>query len=118
MPRVKRGVRGARRRKDVMKKASGYRGGRSKLMRTAMEAVDKAEQHAYKHRRTKKREFRKLWSVRIGIASKQEGMSYSKFMGALKKANIELDRKILADLAVHNPSDFAAIVHEAKSIAA
>lgn len=118
MPRVKGGVKGARRRNAVMKKASGYRGGRSKLMRTAMEAVDKAEQYAYVHRKTKKREFRQLWNIRIGAAAKENGISYSRFISSLKTAGVELDRKILADLAVHHPKDFKAIVEEVRKVAA
>lgn len=118
MPRAKGGPRGTRRRKSIMKKAKGYRGGRSKLKRTAMEAVDKGEQYAYAHRKTKKREFRQLWNVRIGIAAKEGGLSYSRFIASLKKAGIELDRKVLADLAVNHPKDFAAIVEEAKKVAA
>lgn len=118
MPRVRRGPRGTRRRKAVMKKASGYRGGRSKLMKTAMEAVDKGQQYAYRHRKTKKREFRQLWNIRIGIAAKENGFSYSRLISSLKKAGIELDRKILADLAVNHPKDFSAIVNEVKKAAA
>lgn len=118
MPRVKRGVKGAKRRKAIMKKASGYRGGRSKLMRTASEAVDKAEQYAYAHRKTKKREYRQLWNTRISAAAKENGTSYSKFISSLKNAGVELDRKILADIAIHHPKDFAAIVKEANKATA
>jgi large subunit ribosomal protein L20 len=118
MPRVKRGVKGARRRKAVLKKASGYRGGRSKLMRTASEAVDKGEQYAYAHRKTKKREYRQLWNTRIGAAAKENGTSYSRFIASLKSAGVELDRKILADLAVYHPKDFSAIVSEVNKPAA
>lgn len=118
MPRVKRGTKGARRRKSVMKKASGYRGGRSKLMRTAMEAVDKAEQYAYAHRKTKKREYRQLWNTRISAAAKSNDFSYSKLMAALKKSGVELNRKMLSELAIHHPKDFTAIVEEAKKVAA
>jgi len=117
MSRVKRGTKGARRRKAVMKKASGFRGARSKLMRTAMEAVDKAEQNAYKHRKTKKRDFRQLWNIRIGAAANENGLSYSKFIHYLKKSNIDLDRKVLADLAINHPKDFTAIATEAKKVA-
>ncbi len=112
MARVKRGPRGARRRNAVMKEASGFRGARSKLMRTAMEAVDKAGQNAYTHRKLRKREFRQLWNARIGAAAKLNDTSYSKFMASLKKAGIEIDRKMLADLAIHHPKDFTAIVKE------
>ena len=118
MPRVKRGPRGARRRKDVMKKASGYRGGRSKLIRTAMEAVDNADLYAYRHRKEKKREYRQLWNIRIGAAAKENGTSYSRLINMLKKSDVELDRKILADLAVNHPKDFATIVEEVKKVAA
>ena len=118
MPRVKRVTRGAERRNAVMKKAKGYRGGRSKLMRTAMEAVDKAEQYAYAHRKTKKREYRQLWNVRIGAAAKENGTSYSKLISALKKSGIDLDRKILSDIAINHPKDFTAIVKETAKAAA
>ena len=118
MPRVKRGTRGASRRNDVMKKASGYRGGRSKLMRTAMEAVDKANQYAYRHRRTKKREYRQLWNARISAAVKEQDFSYSKFISALKKSGIDLNRKMLSEMAIHHLKDFTALVEEAKKVAA
>lgn len=114
MPRVKRGPRGARRRKSILKKASGYRGAKSKLLRSAFEAVDKAEKYAYRHRKAKKREFRQLWSSRIGIASREHGLSYSRLINALKKSGILLDRKILAELAVNHPKDFKAIIEEVK----
>lgn len=114
MPRVKRGPRGTRRRKAILKMASGYRGGHSRLLKTAMEAVDKADLYAYRHRKTKKRDFRQLWNIRIGIAAKAGGLSYSRLISALKKAGIELNRKILADMAVNHPQDFSAIVAEAK----
>lgn len=114
MPRVKRGARGARRRKAVRKQAKGFTGSRHRLLRTAAEAVDKALQHAYVGRRLKKRDFRGLWQTRIDAASKANGISYSKLMGNLKKKNIELNRKILSELAVSNPSDFAEIVKFAK----
>lgn len=113
MPRAKGGVKGTRRRKSILKKAKGYRGAKSKLMRSAMEAVDKAEQYAYRHRKTKKREYRQLWNIRIGVAAKENGTSYSRLISGLKKAGISLDRKILSELAVNHPKDFTAIVKAA-----
>ena len=110
MPRVKRGPRGARRRKSILKRTKGYRGAKSKLLRTAMEAMDKSDLYAYRHRKTKKREFRALWNTRIGAAAKLHGTSYSKLMAALKKNGIALNRKILAELAVSHPKDFEEIV--------
>lgn len=115
MPRVKRGTKARARRKKVLKQAKGYYGGRKTLIRTATEAVEKGLAYAYMHRKNKKRDFRKLWSVRIGAASKELGLSYSKFIGGLKKAGIMLDRKILAELAVNHPKDFGALVELAKS---
>ncbi|MFH1874905.1 MAG: 50S ribosomal protein L20 [Pseudomonadota bacterium] len=109
MPRVKRGPKGQRRRNAIMKLAKGYVGGRSRLIRTASEAVDKAQAYAYTGRKLKKRDFRALWQTRIAAAAKQNNTSYSRLMGNLKKKNVELDRKILADLAVTQASDFAAI---------
>ena len=94
--------------------AKGYMGGRHRLFKTATEAVDKALCYAYRDRRTRKREFRSLWIVRIGAAAKQNGVSYSKLMGGLKKANIEIDRKILAALAENEPQVFEKIANEAK----
>lgn len=117
MPRVKRGVKGARRRKSVMKAAKGYRGAKSKLMRSAMEAVDKGNKYAYTHRKLKKRDFRKLWTVRISAAAKDLGVSYSRLISGLKKNGINLNRKILAEIALSNPTDFAAIVNESKKAA-
>ncbi|MBU4484011.1 50S ribosomal protein L20 [bacterium] len=114
MPRAKRGFKARRRRNKILKQAKGFRGGRSKLIRTASEAVDKSLQYAYAHRRLKKREMRALWNVRIGAATRELGMSYSRFMGNLKKASIGLDRKVLADIAVNHPDDFAALVEMAK----
>lgn len=99
-----------RRRKRVLKQAKGYRGAQSKLFRTAKERVARALQYAYRDRRVKKRDARSLWITRIGIASKLEGMSYSKLIAGLKKANIGLDRKILSDLAVRSPKVFSEIV--------
>lgn len=110
MPRVKRGFKARRRRNKVLKMAKGYRGARSRLFKTATEAVDRALKYAYRDRRTRKREFRRLWIVRIGAAAKENGLSYSRLMGALKKARIELDRKVLADMAARDPERFASLI--------
>lgn len=114
MPRAKRGFKARRRRNKVLKQAKGYQGGRSKLFRTAQEAVDKGLVYAYVDRRKKKRDFRGLWIQRINAASKVLGISYSRLMDALKKANIILDRKVLANLAAEDPSVFAKVVEAAK----
>jgi large subunit ribosomal protein L20 len=111
MPRVTRGTKARRRRKKVLKLAKGYRGGRHRLFRTATEAVDRALCYAYRDRRTKKRDFRKLWIIRISAAAKQVGTSYSKLIGGLKKAGIELDRKVLSNMAI---LDFKAFSKVAK----
>lgn len=110
MPRAKRGFKARRRRNKVLKMAKGYYGGRSKLIRTATEAVEKGLDYAFRHRKSKKRDFRALWNVRISAAAKENGISYSKFMNGLKKAGIGVDRKILAELAITQPKDFAALV--------
>jgi len=107
--RVKRGYKARRRRKKVLKLAKGFRGGRSKLFRTAADAVDKALMYAYRDRRTRKRDFRKLWITRINAAVRMNNMSYSKFIHGLKLANVELDRKVLAELAISDPSGFSKI---------
>lgn len=107
--RVKRGYKARRRRKKILKLAKGFRGGRSKLFRTAADAVDKALMYAYRDRKVRKRDFRKLWIARINAAARINNLSYSKFIHGLKIANIELDRKILAELAVSDPSGFAHI---------
>ena len=114
MPRAKRGFKARRRRNKVLKQAKGYRGGRSKLFRTAQEAVDRALQYAYIHRRLKKRDFRSLWIQRINAAVRSEGMSYSQFIGGLKKAQIELDRKVLAEMAANDPAAFSQIIAAAR----
>ena len=103
MPRVKRGFKARRRRNKVLKLAKGYRGARSKLFRSATEAVDRALNYAFRDRRSKKRDFRSLWITRINAASRLNGLSYSKFIFGLKKANIGIDRKVLADIAVYRP---------------
>jgi large subunit ribosomal protein L20 len=109
MPRVRRGFKARKRRNKVLKEAKGYRGGHSKQFRTASVAVDRAGMYAYRDRRNRKREFRRLWIVRIGAAARENGLSYSKLMGGLKKAGIDLDRKILADMAVRDPSAFSQL---------
>ncbi len=113
MPRVTRGFKARRRRNKVLNMAKGFRGGKRKLFRTAAEAVDRALSFAYRDRRTNKRNFRKLWIVRIGAAAKMNGTSYSQFMGNLKKANIELDRKVLSNLAIVDPNAFSQLVQAA-----
>ncbi len=118
MPRVKRGVTAHQRHKKVLKMAKGYRGGRSKLYRTARETVDRALKFAYRDRKVRKREFRSLWIIRINAAVRPFGLSYSRFIDLLNKANIAVDRKALADLAVGDPQGFAAVVEAARSAAA
>ena len=108
--RVKRGIKARRRRKKILKLAKGYRGGRSKLFRTAADAVDKALMYAYRDRRVRKRDFRKLWIARINAAARLNNLSYSKFIHGLKLAGVELDRKVLAELAISDPSGFSQIV--------
>lgn len=115
MARVKRGVTARARHKKVLKAAKGYYGARSRTYRVARQAVFKAGQYAYRDRRVKKREFRALWIVRINAASKAHGLSYSRFINGLKKAGIELDRKILADIAVHDDAAFAGLVEKARA---
>lgn len=110
MPRVTRGFKARRRRNRVLKLAKGYRGGRHKLYRTATEAVDRALVYAYRDRRTKKRDFRSLWIARISAAAKMNGTSYSKLMGGLNKAGVELDRKVLANMAILDPGAFTEVV--------
>jgi large subunit ribosomal protein L20 len=106
MPRVKGGFKARRRHKKVLKMAKGYRGGRSKLFRSAVETVDRALNYAYRDRRVRKRDFRRLWIVRINAAARLHGLSYSRFISGLTKAQVEVDRKILADIAVNDPSTF------------
>ena len=111
--RVKRGYKARRRRKKILKLAKGYRGGRSKLFRTAADAVDKALMYAYRDRKVRKRDFRRLWITRINAAARMNDLSYSKFIHGLKLAGIELDRKILAELAISDPSGFSQIAKTA-----
>ncbi len=105
--RIKRGFKARHRRKKVLKLAKGFRGGRSKLFRTAADSVDKALMYAYRDRKVRKREFRQLWIARINAAARMNDLSYSKFIHGLKTANIELDRRVLADIAVFDPGAFA-----------
>ena len=110
MPRVARGFKARRRRNRVLKLAKGFRGGRSRLFRTATEAVDKALQYSYRDRRTKKRDFRRLWIARISAAAKLNGTNYSRLMGGLKKVEVDLDRKSLSNMAILDPAAFSAVV--------
>ena len=115
MARVKRGVTARARHKKVLTKAKGYRGARGKVYRVAKQAVTKAGQYAYRDRRQRKRQFRALWIVRINAAARECGLSYSRMMNGLKLAEIEVDRKVLADLAVHDKPAFAALAEQAKA---
>lgn len=115
MARVKRGVQASARHKKIMKLAKGYYGARSRTYRVAHQAVIKAGQYAYRDRRQKKRQFRALWIVRINAAARVSGLSYSRFMNGLKKANISVDRKVLADLAVHDIAAFGQLAEKAKA---
>ncbi|MEE9234294.1 MAG: 50S ribosomal protein L20 [Candidatus Acidoferrales bacterium] len=118
MPRVKRGPKRARRRKKILRQARGYYLTRSKLHRQARLAVHRALQFSFRHRRTRKREFRRLWIVRLNAAAAQHELSYSRLMDGLHKAGIELDRKVLADIAVRDPQGFATLAATAKQAAA
>ena len=109
--RIKRGFKARKRRKKVLKLAKGYRGGRSKLFRTAADAVDKALMYSYRDRRARKRDFRRLWITRINAAARMSDISYSKFIRGLKLAGVELDRKVLAELAISDPAGFAKIAN-------
>jgi large subunit ribosomal protein L20 len=115
MPRVKRGVTAKARHKKILNLAKGYSGARSRTYRVAKQAVIKAGQYAYRDRRQKKRQFRALWIVRINAQSRECGLSYSQLIYGLNKAGIELDRKILADMAVHDKAGFAAVAERAKA---
>jgi large subunit ribosomal protein L20 len=115
MPRVKRGVTARARHKKILALAKGYRGRRKNVFRIAKQAVMKAGQYAYRDRRTRKRVFRQLWIARINAAARGMGLSYSKFMAGLKKASIEIDRKMLAELAVNDPAAFGSIVDKVKA---
>ena len=115
MPRVKRGVTAHARHKKILALAKGYRGRRKNVYRIAKQAVMKAGQYAYRDRRTRKRVFRQLWIARINAASRELGVTYSKFMAGLKKANIDIDRKVLSDMAIHDPAAFGSIVDKEKA---
>lgn len=115
MARVKRGVTAKARHRKVLDKAKGYYGARSKVYRVAKQAVIKAGQYAYRDRRQRKREFRALWITRINAAARLHGLSYSRLINGLHRAEIEIDRKVLADIAVHDPQAFAAIADQAKA---
>jgi large subunit ribosomal protein L20 len=115
MARVKRGVVARERHKKVLKKAKGYYGARSRTYKVAKQAVTKAGQYAYRDRRQRKRQFRALWIVRINAAARQYGLSYSRLIDGLKKADVEVDRKVMADLAVHDQVAFAALAEKAKA---
>jgi large subunit ribosomal protein L20 len=114
MPRVKRGTKKSRRRAKILKLAKGYWGARSHNYRTAKEAVERSLQYSYRDRRTRKRDFRRLWIIRIKAAAETNGLSYSRFIHGLRQLNIDLDRKILADLAVHSPQTFLQLVQKVK----
>jgi large subunit ribosomal protein L20 len=118
MPRVKRGTKRRAKRKKILQRASGYFQTKSKLYRQAKESVERGLKFAYVGRRLKKRQYRTLWIVRIGAAAKQNGISYSQFISGLKKSGIELDRKMLADMAVQDPAGFKALAEQAKQASA
>jgi large subunit ribosomal protein L20 len=115
MPRVKRGVAAKKRRDRVLRQARGYYGARSRLLKTAREAVEKGWKYAYRDRKQRKRQFRALWITRINAAAREHGLSYSRFMNGLQQAGIEVDRKILAQLAVSDPKAFGDLAELAKS---
>lgn len=117
MPRVKRGVVARRRRNKVMKAAKGFRGGHRRLFKTATEAVDRALKFAYRDRRQRKRQMRNLWVMRINAAARQNGMSYSVFIGGLQRTGVALDRKVLADIAVKDPAGFTQLVEKVRAAA-
>ncbi|UCE41948.1 MAG: 50S ribosomal protein L20 [Candidatus Aminicenantes bacterium] len=118
MPRVTRGAKKSRRRAKILKLAKGYWGARSHNYRTAKEAVERSLQYSYRDRRTRKRDFRRLWIIRIKAAAEKNDLSYSRFIHGLHQLNIELDRKILADLAVHSPQTFFQLVEKVKEVQA
>jgi large subunit ribosomal protein L20 len=115
MARVKRGVTARRRHKKILSRAKGYYNARRKVLRVAKQAVTKAAQYAYKGRKIKKRDYRSLWIVRINAAARLVGLSYSRLINGLKKAGIEIDRKVLADMAVHDMNGFTAVAEQAKA---
>ncbi len=118
MPRVKRGVVSRRRRNRILREAKGYYGARSKLFRTAREAVEKGWKYAYRDRKQRKRQMRSLWIARINAAAREHELSYSRFMFGLKQAGVEMDRKVLAELAISDPQAFRALAEMAKAQAA
>lgn len=115
MPRVKRAVHSKKKRKAVLKAAKGYRGGHRRLLRSAKEAVARALRYAYRDRRVKKREFRALWITRVNAAARENGLSYSQLIFGLKKSGVEVDRKMLADLAVNDADGFRALAEKARA---
>ena len=115
MPKVKHSVATKKRKKKVLKQAKGYWGGRSRLFRTAREAVDRAQVYAYRDRRNRKRAFRRLWIARINAAARLNGLSYSQLIHGLAQANIDINRKVLAELAVNDPAAFSAVAEQAKA---
>lgn len=115
MPRVKRSVHSQKKRRSILKAAKGFRGGRGRLLRTAKETIARALRYAYRDRRNKKREIRSLWIVRVNAAARENGLSYSQFMFGLKKAGVEVDRKIMADLAINDVAGFRALAETAKA---
>ena len=115
MPRIKRGVTARARHKKILDKAKGYRGARSRVLRVAKQAVTKAGQYAYRDRRQRKRQFRALWIVRINAGARENGLSYSRLMNGLKRANIEIDRKVLADMAIFDKGAFTQLAEQAKA---
>jgi len=114
MPRVKRSVHAKKKRRKILKLAKGYFGARSRLLRTATEAVDRSMKYAYRDRRVRKRDFRRLWIARINAAARMHSITYSRLIDGMKKAGVEINRKILADIAVHDPNAFSEIVNVAK----
>ena len=115
MPRIKRSVASRARRKRILKSAKGYYGARSRTFKVAKQAVIRAGQYAYRDRRQRKRQFRQLWIIRINAGAREHGLSYSRFIAGLKSAGIEVDRKVLADIAVHEKQVFASLVERARS---
>ncbi|WP_350562326.1 50S ribosomal protein L20 [Psychrobacter sp. CAL346-MNA-CIBAN-0220] len=115
MARVKRGVQANRRHKKILKRAKGYYGARSRVYRVAVQAVTKAGQYAYRDRRNKKRTFRRLWIARINAGARLNGLSYSRFINGMKHANITVDRRVLADIAMHDAATFSVLVEKAKA---
>lgn len=115
MTRIKRSVHAKKKRREILEAAKGYTGSRRKRLRVAKEQVRHSEVYAYRDRRDRKAQFRRLWITRIGAASRQNGMSYSRFMSGLKAAEVDLDRKVLADIAVHDPAAFTQLVETARN---